>query len=174
VGLTSCFGFAKMGYMGKILNKTTVDRNNKILELCKDGVSFINIAKEFNISRQRVYQIYHGKLSLFTYKYKKPTWNRFEGRDNTRELVRIRDRYQCQLCGILQESGKKALDIHHIEGGKEKSRKYDKISKLGKMITLCHKCHGKIHSGIRVENMEQFIEILTCFKKIYGGQNVKE
>lgn len=74
-------------------------------------------------------------------------------------LVRIRDNFTCQDCGARRTfeeveahnsklSGLKGriklFDIHHINGmcGK-KSLKYDKVSEMGGLITLCHSCHYK-------------------------------
>ena len=73
----------------------------------------------------------------------------FEGRDYPREKVRVAYGHTCQGCGVFRhpsmldkKEGQKSLDIHHIGGlcGK-KSRKYDRVCDLTKMIPLCHKCH---------------------------------
>ena len=63
------------------------------------------------------------------------------GPERTRMLVRIRDKFKCRKCGT-EKKGKRSLDIHHLGGlcGK-KSRGYDKVSTISKLITLCHKCH---------------------------------
>lgn len=62
--------------------------------------------------------------------------------DRTREARRLIDKHTCQCCGKKWIPGKRRFDIHHIEGvcGK-KSRKYDSIKDLDKLLTLCHKCH---------------------------------
>lgn len=53
---------------------------------------------------------------------------------NLRELVRIRDNHQCQICG-KQENGSK-MDVHHID--------YDKKNcSPSNLISLCHDCHTK-------------------------------
>ena len=66
----------------------------------------------------------------------------FQGMDYTREKVRIRDNQTCQNCGKIWVDGQRKFDVHHLNGlcGK-KSRKYDKVSEMDGLITLCHKCH---------------------------------
>lgn len=65
-----------------------------------------------------------------------------QGRERTRELVRIRDKRMCQDCRKKWIDGNRRFDIHHLNGlcGK-RSRSYDKVSEMGGLITLCHKCH---------------------------------
>ena len=73
--------------------------------------------------------------------FKRAGGSELEGMDYTRELVRIRDKHKCQDCGKVWEHGKRRFDIHHLEGCGEKSKKYDKVSEMDNMITMCHKCH---------------------------------
>ncbi len=71
-----------------------------------------------------------------------------EGRDRTRMMVRIRDKFTCKDCGAVRtpkqakEQSKRMFDVHLINGlcGK-KSRGYDKITEISGLVTLCHKCH---------------------------------
>lgn len=73
---------------------------------------------------------------------------RKKGREYTRSLVRERDNYQCQDCGRIRtpkrakKLDKRMFDVHHLNGlcGK-KSHKYDRVSDMFNLITLCHKCH---------------------------------
>mgnify|MGYP001583053019 FL=1 len=73
----------------------------------------------------------------------------FQGRERTRELVRIRDNHTCQnsLCGKIWKQDKRKknnrrFDIHHLNGNCGKfSRTYDRMSDIDELITLCHKCH---------------------------------
>lgn len=64
------------------------------------------------------------------------------GVDRTREIVRIRDKHTCQKCKKKWKIGQRRFDVHHLYGecGK-KSKKYDKVSEIKNLITLCHKCH---------------------------------
>lgn len=51
-----------------------------------------------------------------------------------KQKVKIRDRFECQICGEHEKS----LVIHH----KDKTKTNNRISNL---ITLCRACHMKIH-----------------------------
>ncbi len=80
-----------------------------------------------------------------------------EGREFTREKVRIRDNWTCKDCReyrptknifkynqkiIGLKGKKKALDIHHIDGNCGKnSTGYDSSKDLTTMIAICHRCH---------------------------------
>lgn len=87
--------------------------------------------------------------------------NHLTGRERARMMVRIRDGFKCQTCGIVRTPrvvarhnkrrsglrGKiKLHDVHHI-GGKcgKNSRGYDSTEDISKLTTLCHKCHYKHH-----------------------------
>jgi len=63
-------------------------------------------------------------------------------RNRYRELVRKRDGYRCQLCGYKWIRGERKLDVHHINGTREDTKKCDKD--FDKMITLCHQCHLRV------------------------------
>lgn len=65
-------------------------------------------------------------------------------RDRTREIVRIRDKHTCQMCGKIWVIGTRRFDVHHLNGfcGK-KSLAYDRVKDIDGLITLCHKCHYK-------------------------------
>lgn len=82
-----------------------------------------------------------------------------QGRESARLMVRMRDNFTCQDCGLIRTfeevvdynkqhgRGKmKSLDVHHTEGvcGK-KSRGYDSTKDISRLITLCHSCHYKRH-----------------------------
>ena len=74
------------------------------------------------------------------------------GRDRTRFLVRVRDNFTCQDCGLrrsplqAKRAGRRLFDVHHLGGvcGK-KSRGYDKVSDMPTLVTLCHRCHFNRH-----------------------------
>ena len=70
------------------------------------------------------------------------TKKEFQGGNKTRELVRKRDNHICADCGKVWVYGTRRFDVHHLGGvcGK-KSRDYDKVATLEKLITICHKCH---------------------------------
>jgi len=53
-----------------------------------------------------------------------------------KELIRQRDNYQCQLCGMPECENIKKLCVHHID--------YDKKNCLpSNLISLCRSCHTK-------------------------------
>jgi len=58
-----------------------------------------------------------------------------------RKLIRERDNYTCQICGITEKEYKKkakrALDIHHKDHNKENNDESN-------LITLCRKCHHSL------------------------------
>jgi DNA-directed RNA polymerase subunit RPC12/RpoP len=58
----------------------------------------------------------------------------FEFDDELKEVIRERDNYTCQTCGILQKEHWRKLDIHHINYDK------DDISP-NNLISLCQSCH---------------------------------
>jgi len=53
-----------------------------------------------------------------------------------KELIRGRDNYQCQLCGMPECENIKKLSIHHIDYNK-------KNLNPNNLISLCSKCHTK-------------------------------
>lgn len=92
-----------------------------------------------------------------------PAWNNgssfglysLKFNDKLKELIRKRDNYQCQLCGI-SENGRK-LDIHHIN--------YDKkIVRKRNLITLCQSHNAKVNGD---RNKWQFLfEVLQEIRRI--------
>ncbi len=145
------------------MNKLT--RYKKIITLKKRDFSLKEIGLLFSLSGERIRQIINKKPHLvscivcqkvLTYNRKKYCVKhipfQYAGRDRTRNLVRIRDKFTCQECGLVRTpkmckiSSKRNLDIHHLNGmcGK-KSKGYDKVSEMNGLITLCHKCHFNRH-----------------------------
>ena len=56
--------------------------------------------------------------------------------DDLKEVIRKRDNYICQLCGVHQDELDRKLDIHHID--------YDKNNlNPENLVSLCRKCHNK-------------------------------
>lgn len=57
-----------------------------------------------------------------------------------KELIRQRDNYKCQLCGMPECENIQKLDIHHID--------YDKKNCLpSNLVSLCKSCHAKINNN---------------------------
>ena len=55
-----------------------------------------------------------------------------------KEGIRLRDNYKCRQCGCPQEECKTALAVHHIN-------KIKTDLSPENLITLCFRCHTKIH-----------------------------
>jgi hypothetical protein len=73
---------------------------------------------------------------------------KFQGRERTRELVRIRDNHTCQGCHKKHDGKSRRFDVHHKWGKCGKlSRRYDGIDKIDSMVTLCHRCHMRTDSA---------------------------
>lgn len=145
----------------------TYEKHLVAVSMKNNGSTFKEIGGKLGVTRQRAQQIYSwipkplAKKTcvicnaVFTDRfYKKrcpPCSKEFEkkdGREYVRTLVRIRDNYTCQDCGerrdpeTARKEGKRLFDTHHLNGlcGKM-SRGYDKIGNMAGLITLCHKCH---------------------------------
>jgi hypothetical protein len=90
---------------------------------------------------------------------------RSSGREFVRHQVRMRDGQQCTKCGKKQT--KRALDVHHLDielEGKE-GRIY-KNNLIHRMITLCHKCHLKLHYfNKRISQIEWMTETIKVLKE---------
>ena len=136
--------------------KKSVERYNDFLKLRSEGKSFAYIGAKYGITWQAVqFRIKKGvpikssgnKINGNSLLLKKITGKDLRGRERTRMLVRIRDNFTCQDCGLVrtpkmaEELNKRLFDIHHFNECGKKSRSYDKVDDLGGMITLCHKCH---------------------------------
>ena len=122
------------------------------------GWTYLRISEKFGYSHQRVWQIVnlesgsnvciHCNNNIdFRWGSKyclkcKTNISKFSGRDRTREIVRMRDKYTCKDCKKKWIEGQRRFDVHHINGlcGKL-TKKFDSCKDLLNMITLCHKCH---------------------------------
>lgn len=158
----------------KTNNMVKTERNNEILKLIQSGKSFVEVGKLFNVSKQRILQIYSksypdGYTLPITKKKVEDIliWttekraslglpdtkveNISGGLDFIRELVRMRDNHTCQQCLQKWEVGKRRFDVHHIDPEMEGKGKYKGVIKMDKsnfdkMITYCHKCHFSQHT----------------------------
>lgn len=65
--------------------------------------------------------------------------------------IRKRDNYECQLCGTQGKS--KVLEVHHLRyiDGKD-PWDYDD----GDLVTLCHRCHEKLHAFNYLTTLERY------------------
>lgn len=115
-------------------------RRTHAIKLRQSGKTYYAIAREIGVCWQRAQQIVNGKEPTPP-QDPKPNIGK-EGREYTRWLRRMMDDFTCQSCGQRWRKGERQFDIHHLGGlcGK-KSRAYDKLKDVDKLITLCHKCH---------------------------------
>ena len=67
-------------------------------------------------------------------------------------LVKLRDKFTCQHCGY-QNNGK--LQAHHI------NKDNTKVLVINNGITLCTKCHARLHMLTRKELLKQKVKSLT-------------
>ena len=106
----------------------------------------LNCFGDIKIIQERIYKI--DRIKARKYSYGNESYVNLGGRERTRMIVRLRDDFTCQDCkkfrtpDMAKSTGKRLFDIHHLNNlcGK-KSRKYDKVSEIDGLITLCHKCH---------------------------------
>ncbi len=75
-----------------------------------------------------------------------------------KELIRNRDNYQCQRCGMPECENIEKLSIHHIDYNKENCLPSN-------LISLCRRCNGEVNSN-REEWIEYFIEKVGDFYEI--------
>jgi len=72
-----------------------------------------------------------------------PGWPR------TREIVRARDNYQCQVCGVSEHG--QSHHVHH----KRPFRVFDspdEANQLANLVTVCPSCHQKIEQAARMRS----------------------
>lgn len=55
-----------------------------------------------------------------------------------KSIIRSRDRYECKMCGILENKLVRKLNIHHIDYIKDNLN-------INNLISLCTSCHAKTH-----------------------------
>jgi hypothetical protein len=101
----------------------------KIMISLKKRLTHQQVGFIFNISKQKTQEIINDKII-------------YGGREFTRDKIRQRDNYTCQICGKVWQKGQRRFDVHHIDCIKEKTRQCDNYElEKDNMITLCHKCH---------------------------------
>jgi DEAD/DEAH box helicase domain-containing protein len=73
-----------------------------------------------------------------------------------RDRVRARDKYQCQVCGAIENDPSTTLrarqhDVHH----KIPFRSFtsaEEANRLENLITLCRTCHQKVEQNVRIRS----------------------
>lgn len=72
-----------------------------------------------------------------------PDWNR------TRERVRARDKYTCQVCGAVETN--RQHDVHHKIPFRA-FPSYVEANRLENLTTLCPTCHHKVEQNVRMKS----------------------
>lgn len=64
-----------------------------------------------------------------------------EFNNKLKKVIRLRDNYTCQICGVIEEVDYyRALDVHHAD--------YDKTNnEESNLISLCKKCHSRTNGN---------------------------
>lgn len=100
------------------------ERKEKMIKLRQQDFSLEAIGSIFGITKQGVYCILRNTHKPIELK-------------KIFESIKKRDNYSCVRCNKKSDS----LIIHHIDTNPGNN-------KLKNLITLCHKCHARIHSNI--------------------------
>ena len=78
-----------------------------------------------------------------------PDWKRIS------EMVRARDNYQCQNCGVAEND--RAHDVHHkipLRAFRDETGNLmvARANQLENLITLCHNCHRRAEASVRMRS----------------------
>ncbi|HEX2998138.1 MAG TPA: DEAD/DEAH box helicase [Anaerolineales bacterium] len=71
------------------------------------------------------------------------------GWQKTRDRVRARDKFTCQVCGALETT--RQHDVHHKTPFRA-FPSYVEANRLENLITLCHSCHRKVEENVRIRS----------------------
>lgn len=124
-GLPKCIG------CGKILSRYDAERCKSCSLKSQQGKNNPNYGKKhLGLNAGKKHWNYIDGKSKEPYSLK---FNEF-----LKELIRNRDNYICQLCGIEQEDYYRKLDIHHIDYNKQNCDEDN-------LISLCQKCNIKVN-----------------------------
>lgn len=94
-------------------------RNKKIILEKKNGKGYAEIGRKFNLSRQRIYQIYASN-------------------QKNAQIINLKnEKKKCGDCG-QEKTVFKPLGIHHIDGNPRNNNKNN-------LIVLCQSCHAIRH-----------------------------
>jgi DEAD/DEAH box helicase domain-containing protein len=71
------------------------------------------------------------------------------GWQKTRDRVRERDKYMCQVCGALETT--RQHDVHHKTPFRSFTS-FVEANRLENLITLCHSCHRQVEQNVRIRS----------------------
>lgn len=64
--------------------------------------------------------------------------------EKLKEQIKIRDKFQCQACGVNLKESHILSHVHHIDENKHNNHPKN-------LILLCHNCHSEIHGLIKMK-----------------------
>ena len=77
-------------------------------------------------------------------------WDRMMFGGNRQKALE-RDNFECQECGLTQETHfalfNRGLSVHHLDETGVGAKIGEKNNDLDNLITLCMRCHGKLHGA---------------------------
>lgn len=82
---------------------------------------------------------------------RKAKWHSARYFGGLRELVLQRDGYKCQRCGVALLLTPHRTAVHHRDGDKDHNS-------LDNLVTLCRKCHPRIHGPLSMEHRRKIGE----------------
>jgi len=71
------------------------------------------------------------------------------GWSRIRDRVRARDKYTCQVCGVLETT--RQHDVHHKTPFRAFTS-FVEANRLENLVTLCHSCHRKVEENVRIRS----------------------
>jgi len=134
-------GKNRLAHLGKHANEETLKKMSK----AQSGENNANYGKHFSKEYRKKLSRAHIGIQA---REKNPNWRggiSFEPytpefNRQLKELIRQRDGYKCQLCGMPEIENIERLSIHHID--------YIKKNCLpDNLIALCRSCNGKVNSN---------------------------
>jgi DNA-directed RNA polymerase subunit RPC12/RpoP len=64
--------------------------------------------------------------------------------EKLKQQIKIRDKFQCQACGLDSKETSILFHVHHIDENKHNNHSKN-------LILLCHNCHSEIHGLIKMK-----------------------
>jgi hypothetical protein len=64
--------------------------------------------------------------------------------EKLKQQIKIRDKFQCQACGVDSKETNILFHVHHIDENKHNNHPKN-------LILLCHNCHSEIHGLIKMK-----------------------
>jgi len=131
----------------KVRNKLKIDKLGKKIEEIYGYETAQKIRKKISGNKSHNWQ---GGISFEPYG--------IEFNKKLKTLIRERDNYSCQICGIKQNE--RLHDIHHTDYDKKNNEKWN-------LITLCHSCHARTN-----DNREYWLGYFKTLKEVIKHESI--